>query len=184
MKHRIYADHAATTPLMPEALEAMLPFMKGDFGNPSSNHSWARNPREAVREARAAIAGMAAALKANCARMVRVAKRLDGLVERLRTELVAAFPDAVFPGMGAPRRLPGFVSVALPERSGEGLVHVLDLKGIAVSAGAACDSRNTRVSHVLKAIRLPSRLAKGVIRISLGRETTVGDVDRIASAFI
>jgi cysteine desulfurase len=38
MKHRIYADHAATTPLMSEALEAMLPFMKGYFGNPSSIH--------------------------------------------------------------------------------------------------------------------------------------------------
>ena len=56
MKSLIYADHAATTPLMPEALEAMLPFMKGDFGNPSSIHSWARKPREAVCEARAEIA--------------------------------------------------------------------------------------------------------------------------------
>ena len=96
----------------------------------------------------AAIVGMAAALKANCTRMTRVGKRLDGLAERLRGELVAAFPDAVFPGAGTPRQLPGFVSVALPGRSGEGLVHILDLKGIAVSAGAACDSRNTQVSHV------------------------------------
>ncbi|MBQ6010971.1 MAG: aminotransferase class V-fold PLP-dependent enzyme [Kiritimatiellae bacterium] len=56
MKRCVYADHAATTPLIPEALEAMLPFMKGDFGNPSSIHSWARKPREAVREARATIA--------------------------------------------------------------------------------------------------------------------------------
>ena len=80
--------------------------------------------------------------------------------------------------------MPGFVSVALPGRSGEGLVHVLDLKGIAISAGAACDSRNTQVSHVLKAIRLPARLAKGTVRISLGAENTVGDVDRITSALI
>ena len=41
MKRCIYADYAATTPLMPEALEAMLPFMKGDFGNPSSIQSCA-----------------------------------------------------------------------------------------------------------------------------------------------
>ena len=72
----------------------------------------------------------------------------------------------------------------MPGRSGEGLVHILDLKGIAVSAGAACDSRNTQVSHVLKAIRLPVRQAKGVIRISLGSENTVEDVERIISAFI
>ena len=59
---------------------------------------------------------------------------------------------------------------------------LLDLKGIAVSAGAACDSRNTQVSHVLKAIRLPVRQAKGVIRISLGAENTLEDVRRIVDA--
>jgi cysteine desulfurase len=134
--------------------------------------------RRAGTENVAAIVGMAVALKANCARMARVGKRLDGLAERLRAELFAAFPDAVFPGAGAPRQLPGFVSVALPGRSGEGLVHILDLKGIAVSAGAACDSRNTQVSHVLKAIRLPVRQAKGVIRISLGAENMLEDVRR------
>ena len=48
----------------------------------------------------------------------------------------------------------------------------------------ACDSLNTQVSHVLNAIRLPARLAKGTVRISLGSENTVKDVERIASAFI
>ena len=74
------------------------------------------------------------------------------------------------------------MSVALPGRSGEGLVHILDLKGIAVSAGAACDSRNMQVSHVLKAIQFPVRYAKGVIRISLGAENTLEDVRRIVDA--
>ena len=48
MTGRIYADHAATTPLMPEALEAMLPFLKENFGNPSSLHGWAKPARKAV----------------------------------------------------------------------------------------------------------------------------------------
>ena len=74
------------------------------------------------------------------------------------------------------------MSVALPGRLGEDLVHILDLKGIAVSAGAACDSRNTQVSHVLKAIRLPTREAKGLIRISLGADNTLEDVRRIVDA--
>ena len=56
MKDRIYADHAATTPLMPEALEAMLPFLREDFGNPSSLHGWSKPARRAVDGARAAIA--------------------------------------------------------------------------------------------------------------------------------
>ena len=55
-KKLIYADHAATTPLMPEALDAMLPFLKENFGNSSSLHGWSKPAREAVDEARAMIA--------------------------------------------------------------------------------------------------------------------------------
>ena len=47
----IYLDHAATTPLRAEALEAMLPFLGGDFGNPSSPHSFGRRARTALDEA-------------------------------------------------------------------------------------------------------------------------------------
>jgi len=52
----IYLDHAATTPLRPEALEAMLPFLGGDFGNPSSPHSFGRRARAALDEAHERIA--------------------------------------------------------------------------------------------------------------------------------
>jgi cysteine desulfurase len=47
----IYLDHAATTPLRPEVLEAMLPFLGGTFGNPSSAHAWGRAAREALDDA-------------------------------------------------------------------------------------------------------------------------------------
>lgn len=52
----VYADHAATTPLDPRALEAMLPFLKDQFGNPSSLHAWGRRARMALDEARETIA--------------------------------------------------------------------------------------------------------------------------------
>jgi cysteine desulfurase len=52
----IYLDHAATTPLRPEALEAMLPFLGGVFGNPSSAHSLGRAARHAMDEARELLA--------------------------------------------------------------------------------------------------------------------------------
>ena len=48
----VYLDHVAATPLLPEALEAMLPFLKGDFGNPSSMHSLGERCDEAIEEAR------------------------------------------------------------------------------------------------------------------------------------
>jgi cysteine desulfurase len=51
-----YLDHAATTPLRPEALEAMLPYLGGEFGNPSSPHAWGRRARAALDEAHERIA--------------------------------------------------------------------------------------------------------------------------------
>jgi cysteine desulfurase len=52
----IYLDHAATTPLRPEALEAMLPYLGGEFGNPSSPHSYGRRARAALDEAHERVA--------------------------------------------------------------------------------------------------------------------------------
>ena len=61
-------------------------------------------------------------------------------------------------------------------------MHMLDLKGIAVSTGAACDSKNTQISHVLKAVNATNEIARSTIRITLGSENTVADVDVILAA--
>lgn len=52
----IYADHAATTPLSPAALDAMMPFLTGGYGNPSQPYSISREPRKAVEKARETVA--------------------------------------------------------------------------------------------------------------------------------
>ena len=59
----IYLDNAATTRLKKEALDAMMPFLTGDFANPSSVHKMARGPRNAVDEARGRIAKLINAQK-------------------------------------------------------------------------------------------------------------------------
>lgn len=56
MQH-IYLDHAATSPMHPDVVESMLPFMTEAFGNPSSIHFFGRKSRHAVDEARQTIAG-------------------------------------------------------------------------------------------------------------------------------
>ncbi len=53
---RVYFDNAATTPLAPEVIEAMLPFMQTHFGNPSAIHSFGRETRAAIEKARKTIA--------------------------------------------------------------------------------------------------------------------------------
>jgi cysteine desulfurase len=54
----VYLDHNATTPLAPEALAALLPYLGEEFGNPSSPHQFAEAPATAVREARAQVAAL------------------------------------------------------------------------------------------------------------------------------
>ncbi|WP_202080171.1 cysteine desulfurase family protein [Caldalkalibacillus salinus] len=53
---RIYVDHAATTPMHDDVLDAMLPYLKNDFGNPSSIHQFGRETRAALDEARRSLA--------------------------------------------------------------------------------------------------------------------------------
>ena len=56
MKRSIYLDHAATTPLHPEVLEAMLPYLSENFGNPSGAYALGRQAATAVNEARSSVA--------------------------------------------------------------------------------------------------------------------------------
>ncbi|UCC60420.1 MAG: aminotransferase class V-fold PLP-dependent enzyme, partial [Dehalococcoidia bacterium] len=55
---KVYLDNAATTPLLPEVFEAMLPYLKDSYGNPQSLHSWGDDAREAVEEARGKVAAL------------------------------------------------------------------------------------------------------------------------------
>ena len=57
-KPSVYFDHAASTPLHPEVIEAMLPYYNVHFGNPSSIHNFGTAPKKGVREAQEHVAGM------------------------------------------------------------------------------------------------------------------------------
>lgn len=63
MRDPIYLDHNATTPILSEALDAMLPYLRGKFGNPSSQHAYGRAAKEAVENARAQVAGLIGATR-------------------------------------------------------------------------------------------------------------------------
>lgn len=151
---------------------------KGGKLNPLMHGGQQESGFRAGTENVAAIVGMAAALQFNCERMEQNASHLDDLVVQFKDGL-ERFADVVYPGAGVCPQLPGFISVSFPGHSAEGFMHMLDLKGIAVSTGAACDSKNTQISHVLKAINAPKDIAVSTIRITLGIENTRQDVDTI-----
>ena len=62
--HKIYLDHNATTPVLPEVLDVMLPFYKDKFGNPSSVHSEGRVARVSLDVAREQVAELIGAIPA------------------------------------------------------------------------------------------------------------------------
>jgi len=78
--------------------------------------------------------------------------------------------------------LPGHLSISIKGEAGERLLHRLDLKGICISTGSACNASETEISHVIQAIDIPSLYAKGTIRISFGKENTLDESARIAEA--
>jgi cysteine desulfurase len=78
---------------------------------------------------------------------------------------------------GAAPRVPSTTSIYVDFIEGEALVIALDLKGLAVSTGAACSSGAIEPSHVLTAMGLPADRARASIRVSLGKQNTDEDID-------
>ena len=128
----------------------------------------------------AAIVAMAVALRNNCANMERNTKHLHLLEKSLIDQLHASGVKCTRNGMDP--ILPGLISLSFWGKDGEALLHRLDLLGICVSTGSACNSQRTELSHVLKAIRLDEVAGNGTIRISFGKENTLEDVSAIVSA--
>ena len=110
-------------------------------------------------------------------------KRLKEMAKTFKAIVSDNIPQAVFNG-DCRKRLPGHVSVSFPGRDGEALLHLLDLKGICVSTGAACNSRSTEVSHVLRAIGLSVDVAKGTLRVTFGHGNTVHDAETVANTLV
>ena len=128
----------------------------------------------------AGIIGMATALQESCDRICAETQHLLGLRKLLCASLRDNGVD--FRVNGTENVLPGTISLSLKNMDGEVLLHRLDLMGIQVATGSACDSKETRLSHVLTALHLPEGYARGTIRLSLGAQNTEEDVLYIAAA--
>jgi cysteine desulfurase len=96
--------------------------------------------------------------------------------DRLQNRVLAEVEAAGVNGQGA-ARVPNTTNLWFDYIEGEALVIALDLKGLAVSSGAACSSGAIEPSHVLLAMGLPHERARASIRVSLGKQTTQDDID-------
>lgn len=128
----------------------------------------------------AGIVCMATALKNNYDYLLNNRKAILGLEQELLARL--AVTGISFTRNGGTNVLPGIISLSFPGANGESILHRMDLMGISISTGSACNSKDTEISHVLRAIKLDETLAKGTIRISLGKYNTLEDVELIVDA--
>ena len=103
-------------------------------------------------------------------------RKIAAMRDRLQQEILAHIDAAVVNGEGI-ARVPNTTNIRFDYIEGESLVIALDLKGLAVSTGAACSSGAIEPSHVLVAMGLSSDQARASIRFSLGKQTTAEDID-------
>ena len=103
-------------------------------------------------------------------------KKLAAMRDRLQQGILAQVEDAGVNGDGA-TRVPNTANIHFDFIDGEAMVIALDLKGVAVSTGAACSSGAIEPSHVLVAMGLRPDQARASIRFSLGKQTVAEDID-------
>src|SRR5277367_1446161 len=101
--------------------------------------------------------------------------KMSAMRDRIEQKILSEIEATGVNGEGAPR-VPNTTNIHFDYIEGEALVIALDLKGLAVSTGAACSSGAIEPSHVLTAMGLPPEIARASLRFSLGKQNTPEDV--------
>lgn len=139
-----------------------------------------RGLRSGTQDVAAAI-GFAVAAEATERERVAEQQRLQALRDRLIAGVRSAVPEAELTGDPV-ERLASNVHLVLPGTQGDSMLFLLDLAGVAVSTGSACQAGVPEPSHVLLAMGRSESDARAALRVTLGRTTTEDDVDRFLQA--
>ena len=136
--------------------------------------------RRAGTENVAGIVGMARALElAYQEREARTA-HCRALRDRLMEELPRRVPGVHITGpRDGERRAVHIASFCIEGVEGEAVLMALDLEGVAASSGSACTSGSLEPSHVLKAMGVPADLARGSLRLSVGKDNTMEEIEYV-----
>lgn len=155
-------------------------YIRGGLSIESFMHGGAQEKgKRAGTENVAGIVGMAEALRDHQEHMVEETEYVKGLAETLLADLRKTDLDFLVNGSG--NRIPGSLSISFRGIDGEALMHRLDFKGSEVSTGSACNSMNTVLSHVIRAIAVPEEYAYGTIRVTLGMDNTMDQMRILAT---
>ncbi len=152
-------------------------YVRKDRDLPSFIHGGGQERgKRAGTENVAGIVGMAEALSIAAAEMNHVRKRLVMLRNYFVERLMHEVPEIRLNGHPY-KRLPGNVNISVKNVDATSLLVLLEEEGICASAGSACNSGQTRISHVIEAIGVPEEWAAGSLRFTMGRQTDKKQVD-------
>lgn len=124
-----------------------------------------------------AISGFAKAVEIAHKNMQKECARISQMRDYMINWILKNIPDSQLNGH-AKKRLYNNINFSFKGLEGESLVMQLDLSGIAASTGSACGSAKDSASHVLLALGMNPKLAKGSLRLSLGRWTTEQEIKK------
>lgn len=124
------------------------------------------------------IVGLGVAIEEANINLAENTSRVKELSNRLTRGILAAVPGVVVNG-SQEKRLPNNCHFTFEQIDGEALLLRLDLEGIAGSSGSACTAGNQETSHVLRAIGLSEREAKGSLRLTTGINNTTEEIDTV-----
>lgn len=128
----------------------------------------------------AGAAGFAAALELAQEMRHAETRRLQELQGYFIRGLQAAIPPVIING-SLKKRLPNNIHITIPGIDNERLLFALDEQGIQAAAGSACSASDEESSHVLHALGLDDETARSSLRLTMGRQTSKEDIDRVIS---
>jgi cysteine desulfurase len=125
----------------------------------------------------AGVVGFATALEIAEKKRKSEVKRLEELRQSLEKYLIYDIKNLKIHS-GGKRQLPGILNFSVEGLDGERLVYALDQRGVCVATGSACAANKGTGSHVLRALGLPESDINSSLRVSLGRPTTVAEIEQ------
>ncbi len=167
--HKIYGPKGVGALWIKRGTPALTPLLFGG-GQEKKRRGGTENVAGIVGFGRAAeIAAVVLDEEARRVRKIRD-RFLKGLLDQVQGIQVHGNPD---------EGLPNTLSFAVDGVSGQSMLVRLDVEGVSVSTGTACSSGVTQPSEVLTALGVPENIIEGTLRMSLGRETSAEDMDRV-----